>query len=32
MLKEFGTGLWVWLYDAPSGNHQLAVTLASQEN
>ncbi len=29
--KEFGTGLWMWLYDAPSGYHQLAVALASQE-
>jgi hypothetical protein len=29
--EEFGTGKWVWLYDAPSGYHQLAVALASQE-
>jgi hypothetical protein len=29
--EEFGTGYWMWLYDASSGYHQLAVTLASQE-
>jgi hypothetical protein len=29
--KEFGTGLWMWLYDAPSGYHQLASALASQK-
>jgi hypothetical protein len=29
--EEFGTGKWVWLYDAPSGYHQLAVALTSQE-
>ncbi len=29
--KEFVTGLWMWLYDAPSGYHQLSVALASQE-
>ena len=31
--EEFGTGQWLWLYDAPSGHHQLAVAvaLASQE-
>ncbi len=31
VLEEFGMGLWLWLYDALSGYHQLAVTLASQE-
>jgi hypothetical protein len=31
VLEVFGTGKWVWLYDAPSGYHQLAVTLVSQE-
>jgi hypothetical protein len=29
--KEFGTGLWMWLYNAPLGYHQLFVALASQE-
>jgi len=29
--EEFGTGQWMWLFDAPSGYHQLAVALASQE-
>jgi hypothetical protein len=29
--KEFGMGHWMWLYDTPSGYHQLAVALASQE-
>jgi hypothetical protein len=29
--KEFGTELWMWLCNAPSGCHQLAVALASQE-
>jgi hypothetical protein len=28
---EFGHGNWLWLFDAPSGYHQLAVALASQE-
>ncbi len=28
---EFGTGGWLWLFDAPSGYHQLAVALSSQE-
>jgi hypothetical protein len=29
--KEFGTGQWMWLFDAPSGYHQLAVAQDSQE-
>jgi hypothetical protein len=29
--EEFGTWQWMWLFDAPSGYHQLAVALASQE-
>jgi hypothetical protein len=29
--EEFGTGQWMWLYDAPSGYHQLAVAQDSQE-
>ena len=29
--EEFGTGQWMWLYDAPSGYHQLADAAASQE-
>jgi hypothetical protein len=28
---EFGTGIWLWLFDAPSGYHQLAVAKSSQE-
>ena len=28
---EFGTGGWLWLFDAPSGYHQLAVAQSSQE-
>jgi hypothetical protein len=28
---ELGNGTWLWLFDTPSGNHQLAVTLSSQE-
>jgi hypothetical protein len=28
---EFGTGHWIWLYDASSGYHQLAVARDSQE-
>jgi hypothetical protein len=28
---EFGHGRWLWLFDAPSGYHQLAVKLKSQE-
>jgi hypothetical protein len=28
---KFGNGLWLWLFDAPSGYHQLAVALESQE-
>jgi hypothetical protein len=31
VLEEFRTGEWMWLYDAPSGYHQLAVALASLE-
>ncbi len=31
VIEEFGTRLWMWLYDAPSGYHQLAVTHTSQE-
>jgi hypothetical protein len=29
--EEFGTGLWMWLYGAPSGYYQLTLALASQE-
>jgi hypothetical protein len=29
--EEFGTGHWIWLYDAPSGYHQLAVAQDRQE-
>jgi hypothetical protein len=29
--EEFGTGQWLWLFDAPSGYHQLAVAQDSQE-
>jgi hypothetical protein len=29
--EKFGMGLWMWLYDAPWGYHQLAIVLASQE-
>ena len=29
--KEFGQSQWMWMFDAPSGYHQLAVALASQE-
>ena len=28
---EFGNGQFLWLFDAPSGYHQLAVERASQE-
>jgi hypothetical protein len=28
---EFGNCTWLWLFDAPSGYHQLAIALASQE-
>ena len=28
---EFGSGTWLWLFDAPSGYHQLAVAESSQE-
>jgi hypothetical protein len=28
---EFGNGRFLWLFDAPSGYHQLAVHIASQE-
>ena len=28
---EFGNGRFLWLFDAPSGYHQLAVAIASQE-
>jgi hypothetical protein len=28
---EFGNGTWLWLFNAPSGYHQLVVALASQE-
>ena len=31
MSEEFGTGLWMLLYDAPSGYHQLAVAPEIQE-
>jgi hypothetical protein len=29
--KEFGQSQWMWMFDAPSGYHQLAVALPSQE-
>jgi len=29
--EEFGMGKWTWMFDAPSGYHQLAVALASHE-
>ena len=29
--EEFGTGQWMWMFDAPSGYHQLAVARDSQE-
>ena len=29
--EEFGQSWWMWMFDAPSGYHQLAVALASQE-
>jgi hypothetical protein len=29
--EEFGLGVLYWLFDTPTGCHQLAVTLASQE-
>jgi hypothetical protein len=28
---EFGNGIWLWLFDTPSGYHQLASALSSQE-
>jgi hypothetical protein len=28
---KFGNGHWLWLFDAPSGYHQLAVKLGSQD-
>jgi hypothetical protein len=28
---ELGNGIWLWLFNAPSGYHQLAVALTSQE-
>ncbi len=28
---EFGNGIWLWLFDALSGYHQLAVALSSQD-
>ncbi len=28
---EFGNGRWLWLFDTPSGYHQLAIKLKSQE-
>lgn len=31
VFTEFGTGQFLWLFDAPSGYHQLAVDPASQE-
>jgi hypothetical protein len=31
MNKEFGSGIMHWLFDAPMGYYQLAVTLASQK-
>jgi hypothetical protein len=31
VLIEFGNDTWLWLFDASSGYHQLAVALASQE-
>ena len=29
---EFGDVTWLWLFDAPSGYHQLAVAKSSQDN
>ena len=29
--EEFGMGKWMWMFDAPSGYHQLAVAPDSQE-
>ena len=29
--EEFGQSWWMWMFDAPSGYHQLTVALASQE-
>jgi len=31
VFNEFGHGEWWWMFDAPMGNHQLAVALASHE-
>jgi hypothetical protein len=31
VFNEFGNGCWLWLFDAPSGYHQLAVAESSQE-
>jgi hypothetical protein len=31
VLNKFGNSLWLWLFDAPSGYHQLAVAESSQE-
>jgi hypothetical protein len=30
--EEFGTGQWMWLFDAPSGYHQLAVAPPVKRN
>jgi hypothetical protein len=31
VFNKFGNGRWLWLFDAPSGYHQLAVAESSQE-
>jgi hypothetical protein len=31
VFNEFDQGGWMWMFDAPMGYHQLAVSLASQE-
>jgi hypothetical protein len=31
VFDESGNGIWLWLFDAPSSYHQLAVALSSQE-
>jgi hypothetical protein len=31
VFNKFGNGQWLWLFDAPSGHHQLTVAESSQE-
>ena len=31
VFNEFGNGLWLWMFDAPMGYHQLAVEKSSQK-